>query len=376
MRCPLWYRNRFDTLFPQLSALHPDLFPPAVFSRRHWHWAHSAYTSRVFPEHWVAGARRSLSADAIEGPGGAFLPLVDLLNHVEETPDQCCSVDWVRVAANEARESEESFALVAKRQMNADSLAKGVQIYNNYGSRDTAAWLTHYGFIPAAPASSCRSSQETVTISMSTVESPKPETQHGNLHEAGAPKKRLRHNLHDNMEHDSVFGVMRQLREHASRASPQISLRMLQSKGSASGVLPPQCRSLLRAARIHVATDAEFRREYSKLNPKSSSALVFAGPLCSGSSAHRPLSSAAKTSTTDAANIDVRALRVICRGLQEKRSVLQKVIDLDASPGPKQSLVSQWALRQRELVERAASVFGYALSATLDANSVQGEPKA
>lgn len=322
--------------------------------------------------------------------------MVDLLNHVEETPNQChcSSVDWVRFAASEADDDEDEdedeegqdfFALVAKRQPEALPLAGGAQLYNNYGPRDTAAWMTHYGFIPAAvlPEPSSPNPRDTVTISLCAVEdSARHETQQQDgkrAQESDAPRrKRARrgNNRHADAGEgdDSVLGVLQQLREHLTRSAPQLSLGMLEGQRASCEMLPPQCRSLLRAARIHVATDAEFQWEYENKNPKSSNALLFAGPLCSRGSARRALRSASETPAADAGavSVDVRALRCICRRLKEKSIVLQRVLDLDPGLGSKKSVVSQWALRQQQLVKRATIVFEDALSATLGACPGQG----
>ena len=71
--------GQFDSLFPMMSHLHPDAFPPGVFTREAWMWAHGAYSSRCFPA-GVFGDT-SVASAKVAAQDGVMVPLCDMLNH-------------------------------------------------------------------------------------------------------------------------------------------------------------------------------------------------------------------------------------------------------------------------------------------------------
>ena len=167
MRFLAWLRVlpcRYNILFPMLSERHASVFPAAVFTKRHWRWAYCAYTSRVFPEAWVRSSdaapgygcspHRGLF-DRARGPGGAFLPVVDLFNHYPGPVISGNFVDWSsplqptrkKVAAGGPSAVPSFSVLVGQDQV----LNCGREVFNHYGARDTAAWILKYGFVPTIP---------------------------------------------------------------------------------------------------------------------------------------------------------------------------------------------------------------------------------
>jgi hypothetical protein len=184
-----WLRRVFSVFFPALSAAHPALFPPAVFTWEAFLWAHSAFSSRGFPhvlsvppqQGQEAGAEAGLGAASSSSaaatssaapasaasasspvdpltdphvnpfqadprePVGCMLPVLDILNHQTRTP-----VSWIRhkdrvafvTGVGEGGEGSSSAAPSA-----APTIPAGAEITNNYGAKSNEELLLAFGFV-------------------------------------------------------------------------------------------------------------------------------------------------------------------------------------------------------------------------------------
>jgi hypothetical protein len=92
-------REQFDTLFPQMFAAAPRVFPRRLFTWQAFLWAHAAYSSRCFPRSFLpaAGGGEAAGSDVLDACDGAeddaedgvLIPLQDIANHAPEGADMC-----------------------------------------------------------------------------------------------------------------------------------------------------------------------------------------------------------------------------------------------------------------------------------------------
>lgn len=337
-----------------------------MFCKRNWRWAYGAYTSRVFPESWIIDSTRTLPRVSSrtctnpglmnhdQGPGGVFLPLIDLMNHAEPRHQQLryvgrdldhrmspALVTWTspvrpgrkrntpkredgmrniknkaKVELNVEEDEKSGLGLFCLRATNV--LPKsGEQFFNNYGERDTAEWLSKYGFIPTSA----------VNVSTKMCSVPNTDSNCCNLSDS------IRISLHQYTTMPKLTPLMRDKKNYSmgiAKATRESSVSKMLDFLRQSVVANPVVISwklcnfptqivacLLRHARICVANESDCQREFNALPEKVSIARMFCTPLhcrasfkmsnsCSYSNKHQPNNST-KAQTNDD-HIDVRAV--------------------------------------------------------------------
>lgn len=153
-------RDQYDNLFPCLSELYPNDFPKSNFTWKEFLWAHCAYSSRTFPEK-VALEQGELSCEVWEGEMplsaeekrssiGCMIPWLGFMNHRYRT-----QISWLTISMPDRNKDSSSALSTRSGTRNTGSrfyleageaIAKGAEVFNNYGAKGNEEFLLGYGF--------------------------------------------------------------------------------------------------------------------------------------------------------------------------------------------------------------------------------------
>jgi hypothetical protein len=193
-----WLKRIYTALVPELIHEHPEMFSKSVYTYENFLWAHSAFSSRGFPDilshrpgdEMVNIKKNEASINSSSSPSlpppsssvvsplpllgcegatgvnpfqdpphepvGCMLPVLDLLNHVPRTP-----IAWIRSSTGV------SFIHEGK-----EILKKGEEVNNNYGPKSNEELLMGFGFtLP-------NNADDTYTLAIKPLAAPQQMHQH------------------------------------------------------------------------------------------------------------------------------------------------------------------------------------------------------